>query len=309
MDDVMGVELIMDVLDHAPPDLTPAERLVLVIIAERASDQTREAWPGGRDGWGLPTIAVRAGLKTQSVQHIFHTLARRGLEVRMPIGQDRRGRPVYAHEGHQTSYRLPHFAQRSDGHPPTEDRPRSDHKAPEGGPQSALTVERSDRGNSEVGPQSQEVGPGSDPNPHNPHLPSEELLTSPISPAIVERPEVEQLCRHLADKIEANGSKRPTITKAWRDAARLLIDKDGRTAEQVGFAIDWCQADEFWRGNILSMPTLRKQYDRLRLAWKRANNHRASTGDQRVAQGLALAAELERQQQQAIGAEADHGPQ
>ena len=30
--------------------------------------------------------------------------------------------------------------------------------------------------------------------------------------------------------------------------------------------IAWCQADEFWRGNILSMPTLRRQYDKLRLA-------------------------------------------
>lgn len=83
------------------------------------------------------------------------------------------------------------------------------------------------------------------------------------------RPEVEKLCQHLADRVAANGSKRPVITKSWRDAARLLIDKDGRTAEQVMNAIDWCQADEFWRTNVLSMPTLRKQYDRLRLAAKR----------------------------------------
>ena len=29
--------------------------------------------------------------------------------------------------------------------------------------------------------------------------------------------------------------------------------------------IDWCQADSFWKSNVLSMPTFRKQYDRLRL--------------------------------------------
>jgi hypothetical protein len=29
--------------------------------------------------------------------------------------------------------------------------------------------------------------------------------------------------------------------------------------------IRWCQADEFWRGNILSMPKLREKYDQLRL--------------------------------------------
>lgn len=79
------------------------------------------------------------------------------------------------------------------------------------------------------------------------------------------RDDVERLCTHLADRIEANGSRRPTITKRWRDAARLLMDTDGRTEEQVHAAIDWCQAHEFWRANILSMPTLREKYDTLRL--------------------------------------------
>jgi hypothetical protein len=83
------------------------------------------------------------------------------------------------------------------------------------------------------------------------------------------RDDVERVCTHLADRVEANGSKRPTIGKKWRDAARLLMDADGRTEEQVHKAIDWCQEDEFWRGNVLSMPTLRKQFDQLRLAAKR----------------------------------------
>jgi hypothetical protein len=84
-----------------------------------------------------------------------------------------------------------------------------------------------------------------------------------------DRPEVVALCERLADRVEANGSKRPVITKAWLTSCRLLIDKDGRPAEKVALAIDWCQADDFWRANVLSMPTLRKQYDRLRLAAQR----------------------------------------
>lgn len=79
------------------------------------------------------------------------------------------------------------------------------------------------------------------------------------------RPDVERLCTHLANHIENNGSKRPTVTSRWRDAARLLIDKDGRTEEQVRWLIDWCQADEFWRSNILSMPKLREKFDQLLL--------------------------------------------
>ncbi|WP_445396488.1 hypothetical protein ACSMX9_22720 [Streptomyces sp. LE64] len=80
-----------------------------------------------------------------------------------------------------------------------------------------------------------------------------------------QRDDVERVCAHLADRIEQNGSKRPTITKTWRTAARLLLDRDGRTEDQVHAAIDWCQDSDFWRANILSMVKLRKQYDTLRL--------------------------------------------
>lgn len=93
------------------------------------------------------------------------------------------------------------------------------------------------------------------------------------------RPDVEALCAHLADRIEANGSKRPRITAAWRTSARLLLDLDGRTPEQVRTAIDWCQADEFWRSNILSMPKLREKYDQLRLIAQRGNVHQLRPDD------------------------------
>ncbi|MBK3595779.1 hypothetical protein, partial [Streptomyces sp. MBT51] len=83
------------------------------------------------------------------------------------------------------------------------------------------------------------------------------------------RDDVEQACAALANAIEANGSKRPTITKTWRREARLLIDRDGRSLDQVLTAIAWCQADTFWRGNVLSMPKLRAKYDQLRLAAQR----------------------------------------
>ena len=92
------------------------------------------------------------------------------------------------------------------------------------------------------------------------------------------RPDVEKICDHLADRIVANGSKRPVITGGWRTEARLLIDKDSRTVDQVIKAIDWCQTDSFWRTNILSMPKLREKYDQLRLAAQRpaggSNGHR-----------------------------------
>lgn len=81
------------------------------------------------------------------------------------------------------------------------------------------------------------------------------------------------LCVHLADRIEAQGEPRPTIGKRWLDAARLMLDSDHRTKEQVHTAIDWAHDDSFWCSNIMSMPTLRKQYGRMRLqAQKRGHS-------------------------------------
>lgn len=121
--------------------------------------------------------------------------------------------------------------------------------------------------------------------------------SSSTKPTKVDRPDVEKICRHLADRIVDNGSRRPVITASWRTEARLLLDKDGRTVDQVINAINWCQADPFWRSNILSMPTLRAKYDQLRLAAERQRaNGRASpsTTGLRVGAALALADEFDR---------------
>lgn len=83
--------------------------------------------------------------------------------------------------------------------------------------------------------------------------------------ATPDRLDVKRLCTHLADSIEARGVKRPSITKGWQDAARLLMDKDGYTEKQIHWLIDRSDRDPFWRKNILSMPTLREKADRLKL--------------------------------------------
>jgi hypothetical protein len=94
---------------------------------------------------------------------------------------------------------------------------------------------------------------------------SSETASPPADTAPEDRLDAERLCKHLAERIESNGSKRPPITKGWRDAARLMLDKDKRTEADVHAAIDWCQDSTFWRGNILSLPKLREKYDQLRL--------------------------------------------
>lgn len=90
--------------------------------------------------------------------------------------------------------------------------------------------------------------------------------TKPGNLLEVPREDIDRVCTHLADRIAEDGSRRPTIGKGWRDAARLMLDKDDRTEEEIHAAIEWCQNHHFWRSNILSMPTLREKFDRLRKA-------------------------------------------
>jgi len=98
----VAYQLVNDVLDHAP-GMTPAERLVLVAIAE----ETRSAGdvvkiPGSR-------MRRRAKLGERGLRDVLTRLAKRGIEVRVPLGADRRGQPIYAVPGEVPKYRLPAF--------------------------------------------------------------------------------------------------------------------------------------------------------------------------------------------------------
>lgn len=131
----MGTRLIEEVLDHSPADLTPAERMILIVLARHANDQTRECWPS------IDTIARQTGIQAGSVSKALQRLGKRGLEVRIPVGFDKRGCPVFAHKGHKTTYRVPVFEQRADQVPTFEGGQRADHgptKDSKGGPGSNL---------------------------------------------------------------------------------------------------------------------------------------------------------------------------
>lgn len=95
----------------------------------------------------------------------------------------------------------------------------------------------------------------------------EQSSSSEIARAIpdTERPEVKAVCDRLAEAIEANGLPKPEYGKTWLTAARLLIDKDKYTVQQIEWMIDWATNDEFWRSNILSMPKLRQKFPQLKL--------------------------------------------
>lgn len=131
-------------------------------------------------------------------------------------------------------------------------------------------------------------------------LPDPSRTRTPVTsaePTDAPRPDVDEICDHLADAIEANGSKRPTVTTKWRSAARLMLDKDGRTTEEVHGAIEWSQRDEFWRSNILSLPTLREKYDTLRLQAQRKSGSTSRSEEWRSMQERQMARAIERERQ------------
>lgn len=169
----MGVRLIVEMLDTAPHDLTPAERLVLVILAEHADDRTRKCWPG------IDLISRRSGLTPDAVRRVFQRLRKRGAEVRVPLGDDAGGRSVFSHPGKRTTYRLPTFKSRDDGPPISRD---EDPVTPDNGG----TVIPEWRDDSPPMP-----GPASRPSPHEP---SKEPSSSSPRQAIVE------LCQRIEIK-------------------------------------------------------------------------------------------------------------
>lgn len=103
----MSVDLIVEVLKHAPAELNPTERLTLVAIAESCRADSRTTFY--RDGWDADELARRVGVSAESLTKVFRSLAAKGCEVRVPhMVKD--GRPIFAFKGKQTTFRLPRFA-------------------------------------------------------------------------------------------------------------------------------------------------------------------------------------------------------
>lgn len=106
----MGYELRRWLADRLPAEISSGERLVALEIADQANEQTRRAYGKSL----LQTIARRTGYANEKqVRKVVIRLARNKVELRVPISRngspvmDKNGRPVFAYEGHETTYRIP----------------------------------------------------------------------------------------------------------------------------------------------------------------------------------------------------------
>ncbi len=68
---------------------------------------------------------------------------------------------------------------------------------------------------------------------------------------------------------------------SWANEFRLMRERDNREPQEIKDVIDWCQADPFWQGNILSPKKLREKFDQLTIQMnskKGAKNNAESGG-------------------------------
>lgn len=102
----MGVRLMVEVLDHMPESASLAERLLLIALAEKASDATRRViWSTGDD----PRVVLRRrlGVSESGLTKVFRRLRANDIDPRIAFGTDKHGRPVFAHEGRAAEYEIP----------------------------------------------------------------------------------------------------------------------------------------------------------------------------------------------------------
>lgn len=78
------------------------------------------------------------------------------------------------------------------------------------------------------------------------------------------RPDIDGIVQGFSALLEANDVKHKP-GQSWHTAARLLIDKDGYTPEQIMFVARFATTDDFWKSNILSIPKLREKFEALKL--------------------------------------------
>lgn len=81
--------------------------------------------------------------------------------------------------------------------------------------------------------------------------------------------EVNRLCEVFELLLVADGTP-PAIANGkvtsprWRDAARLLLEKDGRDRQEAELLLRWSQHDRFWQSRTTSMVSFRANYDAIR---------------------------------------------
>ena len=105
-------------------------------------------------------------------------------------------------------------------------------------------------------------------------------------------PEAERIARGLRDSIRSHTPNfvGPSSLDGWARDIDLALRLDSRTVEDVEDVVRWCHGDprgEFWKTNILSGKTLRRQMDQL-LVKMRASDAPHANGNGKPGGGMTV---------------------
>ena len=116
------------------------------------------------------------------------------------------------------------------------------------------------------------------------------------------RPDVDAILDRIDKHCDDHDFQRPNRTKQNISAARLLIDKDEYTVEQVIWIMDWVSQSGFWAPNIRSAAKLREKFDQLKGQAQREQAPKTSyqrpTAQTRMMESAAMIQRLQEQQDQ-----------
>lgn len=73
----------------------------------------------------------------------------------------------------------------------------------------------------------------------------------------------ELILQNLPNFRELNNGKKEATIQRWHDDIEKMNRIDKRSWEEIEAMVEWCQRDDFWRGNILSGGKLREKYDKM----------------------------------------------
>lgn len=244
------------------------QQAVALAMADHANDEGGEVFPSA----GL--IAWKSGYSKRQVQRIIDGMEEVGLlevvaeargwrptEYRICFEVAEAKKPYEASKKGRGAKVAPQ-AEGSEGRQPVAPVGRQDDAPPTADTESEMSPPgatfEGDRGDIQVSPRTIE--------------PSKEPPLGEDQPAaVLLRDELVRLSNQLADAIKANDPKADLNPngKSWLDPLRLLIDRDGRTVEEVAAVIDWCQSDDFESRNVLCPSKLRKRFTELLLKAQR----------------------------------------
>jgi hypothetical protein len=128
----MGYQLRRMIRDGAPAEWTPLMRLVAAEIADDARDVI-VPYSGEESGWPWSAIPVesgydsagrwreglaeRTGMSARAISRTLTELAAAKYEMRVAVGVDKNGRPVFACKGHAMRFQVPPLSPRRQSPP------------------------------------------------------------------------------------------------------------------------------------------------------------------------------------------------